>query len=634
MRISTNLFIISFLLIITTGYNLKVQAQCNPSATAFALSATCLNDVPEDNAYLQISEATNATHYNFVMGSNYSSGDANIGNATAFNTSNLPLKFATLPNPSAPQDYTIRIFDGASDCFTDVTVTLEVQDCSEDCNCIDYMYVNDVERDIVHKFQVDPVTGILSEIGNPWLDNINAPHGVVPDLNGFLFLGEKALADPIGSRLIKTTCDGQRVDTLFSGMFNGQNLTNLVTIDNILYSAGRNDNDVDAYDLCNQVHLGTVDLEGVTYNWELFEGEDGLLYSLDGLVSPLTIYQIPYDTSLYTLAGSHVVQPFLTTSLTLGADERFWGVDRDADGYWYVTVRNGSNTNPNGSYIYVLDPAGNVLTSIQDTNNDGVGFLGARGIIWCEDAQRLYSAANAEDCIAVIEVDKSTNPFTLTYNQTAGVPGGGSKDLSKLKECCPVPNRQLVDSTYCIPGPTTVFLNDFFTCDGVVCEGVWELVQADPNINFGFCDFSVEVDGMGGCGTFVKQSDGTGDRATCGAFEITVNIEFIIAPEATISDNQEVCTGGIPDLLVGTVAGTPTYQWQMSTTSCDAGFSDIPGATMITYQPPALTSTTYYRLLTNVNGDCSSGSCEGVSNCITVTVEDLNLCLPITITRN
>ena len=50
---------------------------------------------------------------------------------------------------------------------------------------------------------------------------------------------------------------------------------------------------------------------------------------------------------------------------------------------------------------------------------------------------------------------------------------------------------------------------------------------------------------------------------------------------------------------MGTGDGTISYQWQSSTTSAVAGFSDIGSATSATYDAPAgLTVTTWYRRIT------------------------------------
>lgn len=92
------------------------------------------------------------------------------------------------------------------------------------------------------------------------------------------------------------------------------------------------------------------------------------------------------------------------------------------------------------------------------------------------------------------------------------------------------------------------------------------------------------------------------------------------APNAgAISGTQTSCAGAVPAVLGNTTtptgSGTLTYQWQQSTTSCSAGWSNISGATALTYAPPALSQTTYFRrAVTDCWGRVS------YSACVTVTV--------------
>jgi gliding motility-associated-like protein len=106
---------------------------------------------------------------------------------------------------------------------------------------------------------------------------------------------------------------------------------------------------------------------------------------------------------------------------------------------------------------------------------------------------------------------------------------------------------------------------------------------------------------------------------------VTVTINNVTA--STISANQTICSGGNPDPFSVTTAatgsGTLNYQWQSSTTSASAGFSNIGGATSATYDPPpGLTSTTYYQVITTsvLNGV----SCSAASNVVTVNVNNVS----------
>ncbi|MEK7817300.1 MAG: hypothetical protein AAB281_03510, partial [Actinomycetota bacterium] len=95
----------------------------------------------------------------------------------------------------------------------------------------------------------------------------------------------------------------------------------------------------------------------------------------------------------------------------------------------------------------------------------------------------------------------------------------------------------------------------------------------------------------------------------------------------TISRDQTICAGGDPAAFSNTTSstgsGTLTYQWQSSTSGCGGTFSNIPGATSETYNPPSgLNQSTYYRRVTasNLNGVV----CIANGNCVTVTVNAVN----------
>jgi hypothetical protein len=98
-----------------------------------------------------------------------------------------------------------------------------------------------------------------------------------------------------------------------------------------------------------------------------------------------------------------------------------------------------------------------------------------------------------------------------------------------------------------------------------------------------------------------------------------------VAPGA-IAGDQTLCTPADPAAFTSTTPGSGdgviTYQWQISTTSCVAGFSNIGGATSATYDAPMVDGATYFRRVTTstLNGvECSANS-----NCLTITPEDIN----------
>ena len=104
---------------------------------------------------------------------------------------------------------------------------------------------------------------------------------------------------------------------------------------------------------------------------------------------------------------------------------------------------------------------------------------------------------------------------------------------------------------------------------------------------------------------------------TSNAVEVTV----VPAPTISASGATAICLGGTATLSSTTSggAGTCTYQWQQSTTSASAGFTNISFANAATYNTPSLTVTTWYRVI----WDCDGNSCpDPTSNAVEVTVDN------------
>jgi gliding motility-associated-like protein len=105
---------------------------------------------------------------------------------------------------------------------------------------------------------------------------------------------------------------------------------------------------------------------------------------------------------------------------------------------------------------------------------------------------------------------------------------------------------------------------------------------------------------------------------------ITVSVNTVSA--GTLAQSQTICSGGNPAAFTVTNAssgsGTLSFQWQSSTTGPNAGYTNIPGETNATYDPPAgLSITTYYQLV--VTSLLNGVSCTATGNTLTVTVNSL-----------
>ena len=99
-------------------------------------------------------------------------------------------------------------------------------------------------------------------------------------------------------------------------------------------------------------------------------------------------------------------------------------------------------------------------------------------------------------------------------------------------------------------------------------------------------------------------------------------VTFQSAPVApVIADPGTACLGLPPPPLVATPAsggsGDFLYQWQESPDGVD--WSDIPGATALTYQPPVLTSAVWFRLVATDNGPVSCGNATSAPLLLPVT---------------
>jgi len=117
-----------------------------PIVSAFAIQPSCVDNVVQSDGYLQLSSVTNGDRYHWSEGSVFDdmSGINDYTNATDISGATYPLQFNTGLSNSDAGDFTIRVFNGASDCFTDVVVALNVQDCTIGCDCKDYIFLNDI----------------------------------------------------------------------------------------------------------------------------------------------------------------------------------------------------------------------------------------------------------------------------------------------------------------------------------------------------------------------------------------------------------------------------------------------------------------------------------------------------------
>jgi uncharacterized repeat protein (TIGR01451 family) len=110
-----------------TGYDdLIVNGTCGgPAGYAKVYPSGCNASGSANNGSIFLVNYDPSVHFDYTIGATYT-GSKTYATATAMPLSGLVTN--TLPNPSAPQTYTVRIFD-ASGCAVDKTVTLPVNNC-------------------------------------------------------------------------------------------------------------------------------------------------------------------------------------------------------------------------------------------------------------------------------------------------------------------------------------------------------------------------------------------------------------------------------------------------------------------------------------------------------------------------
>lgn len=108
--------------------------------------------------------------------------------------------------------------------------------------------------------------------------------------------------------------------------------------------------------------------------------------------------------------------------------------------------------------------------------------------------------------------------------------------------------------------------------------------------------------------------------ASCSGEALSTTVTITVQPAiagGTASSNQNICNGATATTLTVTGADTGTYRWESSTASATGPWGNATGTiTGPSYAPGTMTTTTYYRRAT------ISGSCEGYSNTVTITVSD------------
>ncbi|RYF48493.1 MAG: hypothetical protein EOO39_46875, partial [Cytophagaceae bacterium] len=106
-------------------YDIGVFVCTTPTGTTSFTNATCFNGVPQPIARIAVTAITNATRANISPGSTYTLA-AGFNDPTNQTVTNAAVSFTGLTGGTL---YTVRLFNGATNCFQDYVVTLPAVAC-------------------------------------------------------------------------------------------------------------------------------------------------------------------------------------------------------------------------------------------------------------------------------------------------------------------------------------------------------------------------------------------------------------------------------------------------------------------------------------------------------------------------
>ncbi|MEM9991391.1 MAG: hypothetical protein AAF738_06470 [Bacteroidota bacterium] len=501
---------------------------------------------------------------------------------------------------------------------------------AQNCNCQEYVYLNEPTSGSVHKYLVQPGLPLSAgEVGtpaSPWYNGseLPSPHGLGVDVNGNLYISEGFTG---GTNIRRLDCDGNIELASDFAITTPSGLFQIGSIGNQIYTNTRERGSstfITRYDVCDQMLSGTLDFcETDTQNdtdWGFYiDPRTNEMYATSSFGGGDANYFWYFTDEDF--GGPCVSAVNLDPVLPQAPQIR--GVVTDMDRNVYIAVRDGNN-----GQILKYGPAPDftyIGASAVDTAEDGTGYSVISGLIYSETTNLVYASteSDVEDCVATFDTD-------LNYlGQAVPSPGTGdnAKGIAITRECCPENPNQNISLEVCAPNGTPVFIEDLYGCEGPLCGGNWEQVGSVAGLSYRECDQTFTIaPSAGSCisATFER----IGNSSRCGNFSVTLNLDISVSASVEVSGTQELCPNTTGTPMTSTPVGSvmPTgYQWQMTTINCkatDAQWIDIPGATADTYTPSDLTETTFFRLLTFSPGNCNATSCSVASNCLVVAVFD------------
>jgi PKD repeat protein len=343
-----------------------------------------------------------------------------------------------------------------------------------------------------------------------------------------------------------------------------------------------------------------------TYRW--FSSSDGVTFNLiigainetyyPGTLIADTWYRREVTSTLAgksCVANTNIVRVTVNnfTAGSIGSDQ---------------TICSGSIPAALTSFTPTADGA---ITYQWKSSTDGVNYLniiGATSELYTPGALTAdtWYIRSVTSTLNLVPCTKETNAVRITVNNVIG-------------------GTIISDQTICKGSdPVTFFSVVHGTGDGAV---TWQWKSSPDNITFtdvaGATALNFDPPVLLADTWYKRVTTSLLNTVSCSAESNIVKVTVNAVTGGTITANQTICFGSVPAPFGssddGTGSGSVTWQWLSSANNVI--FSTIPGATLTTYAPGALLSTTYYKrvIISIENGVL----CQNESNVIQVTVNPL-----------
>ncbi len=398
---------------------------------------------------------------------------------------------------------------------------------------------------------------------------------------------------------------------------------------------------------CSQSQTGVATvtvMANSTMNLSSAAGTNAQTICLGGTINTIT-YAIGGGATGATLSGS---LPSGVTGLYSAGVFTITGTPVVAGTFNYTVSTTGScnNFSLNGSIKVNTVTPGAIATNQTICNGGDPSLLTNSSSATGGGAITYQWQRSTTDCITGFSdisgaISSTYNPpaglAVTTYYRRVAISTLSGVACSSVSNCATVTIHDLSagiignDQTFCSPADPPAFLTVTpATSSGAIsyqwqssttgCAGIF------TNISGATAALYNEPSGLTLTTYYRRVATSTVNGVTCSLNSNCVTVTVNNVTPGAIAGNQTVC-GGSAFTLTETTAATGTgilnYQWQTNTTSCGSAFTNIIGATSATYNVPAgLAVTTFFRRV--VNSTINGVVCTAISNCLTVTVNNIS----------